>query len=58
MKSLTEMIGELQRLINTPDLNEWENEFVKSIVKQKQNTRALSQKQVDRLDQLYRKHFA
>lgn len=61
MKSLGAMIQQLDGLLNTRDLNAWENQFVTSLVlrtQQGRDTSRLTERQVDRMTELYRKHFA
>jgi hypothetical protein len=60
MKSMLQKVMQLQGLIDTSDVTEWENRFLKSINTQLEgeNTIALSSKQVEVLDRIWSKHFA
>lgn len=61
MISVNTMIKQLDGLIDTVDLSEWENGFVKSIVERTQcgrETRALTDKQLETLERIHGKHFA
>lgn len=55
------MVKKVAGLQDTRDLTDWENGFVKSLVertKNGDNTTRLTEKQIDRLQELYDKHFA
>jgi hypothetical protein len=61
MKSLGQMIKQLDGLRGTQDINEWESDFIKSVVGWTGNgerTTGLSSKQIAVIERLYRKHFA
>lgn len=61
MKSLNSKIKQLAALIDTVDLNDWENLFLTGVVEQTQNgdvVGTLSDKQVVTVERLYAKHFA
>jgi len=61
MKSLGAMIKQLSGLIDTTDLNDWENLFVTSVVEQTRDgdiTGTLSDKQVIIVERIFNKHFA
>jgi len=61
MASLNAMVISVSGMVDTNDLNAWENEFVQSIFEQTdegKDTRTLSEKQIDVLTRIYRKHFA
>lgn len=61
MASLNAMVLSVSGMVDTNDLNAWENEFVQSIVEQTdegKDTRTLTEKQIDVLTRIYRKHFA
>lgn len=47
-------------LLGTKDLSEWETTFCKSIneLLESNNTTVLSDKQVEKIDQIWGKHFA
>lgn len=60
MKSIGAMIQQLDGLVDTRDLTEWENEFVTNIVEGTINgklTRKLTEKQIDVVQRIYRRHF-
>jgi hypothetical protein len=55
------MIEQLDGLINTGDLSQWENQFVTNLVLRTvhgRDTTTLTEKQIERLQELYCKHFA
>ncbi|MBN3777406.1 hypothetical protein G3O06_07555 [Burkholderia sp. Ac-20345] len=58
--STATMIERLTGLIGTNDLTEWEQEFVRKLDKIRcaGHVTDLSDKQVERLDELHSKHFA
>jgi hypothetical protein len=59
--SIGTMIKSIGGMVGTNDLSAWENEFVQNIVEVSQNgkvTTNLTDKQVDRVEDIYRKHFA
>lgn len=61
MASITAMVKRLPGLQGTGDLSKWEEEFVASILRQTQqgdNTTSLTEKQIDRVTELFNKHFA
>jgi hypothetical protein len=61
MKSLNAMIKQLAALVDTNDLNDWENLFVSSVVEQTQDgdiVGTLSDKQVVTVQRIFSKHFA
>lgn len=61
MKSLAEKIAELAPLIGTGDITRWEDEFLRNAVnftRPGSQTEAMSPKQVEIVERLYRKHFA
>lgn len=60
MTSLNTMVKRVAGLADTKDITDWENQFVKSLVERTRNgddTRSLSDKQIDRLQELHDKHF-
>lgn len=60
MKSIGAMIKQLEPLVGTEDLNAWEQRFIENIVLRSNNgtiTGILSEKQVERVGELYAKHF-
>lgn len=53
--------GKIQRVLGLKpgDLNEWERSFVHTLrLKAEENDYALTEKQLDALDRIFRKHFA
>jgi len=61
MASLNRMVQAVSGLMGTTDLNDWEENFVRSLIERTQNgkdTRSLTEKQIDRLEELFNKHFS
>lgn len=65
MPSLNTMVKQVEALLGTNDLNDWEEGFVSSIVKRTKcggptgsNTSMLTEKQIDSLERIWKKHFA
>ena len=61
MKSIGQMITQLDGLSGTNEINPWENDFVTSVVEKTacgKDTTQLSDKQIDIVQRLYRRHFA
>lgn len=61
MASLNTMVQRVHGLIDTKDLSDWESDFVASVVEQTsdgKNTTSLTEKQIDVLERIFRKHFA
>ncbi len=61
MKTIGQMIQQIDGLVATPAVSPWEDNFIRSIVKQTQEgkkTSFLSGKQVEAIELLYKKHFA
>ncbi|MGF6697652.1 hypothetical protein OKW38_002264 [Paraburkholderia sp. MM5496-R1] len=58
--STTEMIQRLSGLLGTNDLTEWEQGFVRQLdaIRSAGRVTSLTDKQVERLDELHAKHFA
>ncbi|MGF6936820.1 hypothetical protein OKW41_005982 [Paraburkholderia sp. UCT70] len=58
--STTEMIQRLSGLLDTNDLSEWEQGFVRQLdaIRSAGHVTSLTDKQFDRLDELHAKHFA
>ena len=55
------MVQAVSGLMGTTDLNDWEENFVRSLIERTQNgkdTRSLTEKQIDRLEELFNKHFS
>jgi hypothetical protein len=60
MKSIGAQIEQLYALVGGEDLTKWEEEFIESInmwSKQGTHTSGLSEKQVEIITRIYRKHF-
>ena len=57
MKSLGQMVDQLDGLTGTKDLSEWENNFVESCVTAKTNGRTLSDKRAEIVERIWKKHF-
>lgn len=60
MVSTTTMIKRLEGLLDTDDLNDWEQQFVRSVATRMHagEVTQLTGNQVDKLDQIHSKHFA
>lgn len=61
MASLNTMVQRVSGLVDTKDLTDWESDFVTSVVEQTndgKNTTSLTEKQIDVLERIFRKHFA
>lgn len=59
--SLGSMVQTLDGMRDTSDLTLWENDFLHSIVERSgggKDTTKLSDKQVETIEKIYRKHFA
>jgi hypothetical protein len=60
--SIGTMIEQIDGLRDTPDLSTWEQGFVTSILQRyltaNKDTRALSERQVEVIERIYRRHFA
>ena len=59
--SIGTMIKQLAGMIHTKDLNAWENGFVQNALEQSQQgtrTSRLTDSQVEKVEQIWRKHFA
>lgn len=60
MKSLGQKIKQLAGLLGTKDVNQWEDGFIESIVRQTDEgeyTTSLTDRQVEVLDRIHSKHF-
>jgi len=60
MTSVGTMIKQISGLVNTKDLNEWENDFVSNIVDKTNcgnNTQNLTGKQIELILRIFNKHF-
>lgn len=61
MVSVGVMVKQLSGLLDTEDLNDWENEFVGNVVDRTQEgevTGNLSDRQATTVERIWRKHFA
>ncbi len=61
MASLNNMVKKVAGLADTTDVSDWENQFIKSVAEKTNggtNTASLTEKQIDVLERLHRKHFA
>jgi hypothetical protein len=56
MKSVEQMVAQLEGMLGTKDLSEWERGFVETLVERK--GKGLSDRQIAIMERLYRKHFA
>lgn len=59
--SIGSMIKQIAGMLGTGDLSTWEQSFVRSVVEQSNDggdTSKLSDKQVEIVDSIFRKHFA
>ncbi len=59
--SLGTQIKQLAGLLDTADITEWEQDFIKSVYawsRQGGNTSILTEKQIDIIERIYRRHFA
>ena len=60
MKSLGAMVQQLCAMVGTNDLTKWETDFMCSIGRTTgdgEHTQGLTERQVNRVEELYRKHF-
>ena len=60
MASLNTMVKKCAGLVDTTDVSDWENQFLKSVVEktaQGDNTTSLTEKQIGVLERLYSNHF-
>lgn len=60
MKSIGAKIDQIEGLLGTTDLSEWEDDFVTNVVKKTHGgevTTGLSEKQIEIIDRIYKKHF-
>jgi hypothetical protein len=59
--SIGNMVKSIAGMLGTADLSSWEQSFVRSIAEQSNqgaDTSKLSEKQVEIVDTIFRKHFA
>lgn len=60
MASLNTMVKKCEGLIDTSDVSDWENRFLKNIAEQTahgDNTSSLSENQIGRLEEIHAKNF-
>lgn len=60
MKSCNTMVRQLHALLGTNDLNAWEESFIESVWSRSEegaNTTRLTERQIETVPELYRKHF-
>jgi len=58
MKSVRAMIDQLEGLLGSEDVNEWEDAFIRIVVERKATRLAFSAYQVEVINRLWGKHFA
>lgn len=58
MTSVKTMIEQLEGLLNTSDINAWEQGFIGGMIKYKRDTTTLSERQIEIIERIYNKHFA
>ena len=59
--SLATMLQQIVGLLGTKDINEWETRFIESVrgaLPPHGQTTALSDKQADKIEQIWERHFA
>lgn len=59
--SLTRMVKRLAGLHNTRNISDWENAFITWVLRRTRDgddTRSLSDKQIECVERIYEKHFA
>jgi hypothetical protein len=61
MASLNTMVKRCAGLVDTKDVTDWENRFIKRVVEQTKsgdNTSTLTENQVGSLEEIHDKHFS
>ena len=59
MKSVAQMLKQCEGLLGTKDINRWEQEFLEDVIGWgSKNSKMLTEKQVEKLLEIYEKHFA
>lgn len=61
MTAINTMVKRISGLAGTRDVNEWEDDFIQSIVEQTDDgddTSSLTEKQINVIERIFRKHFA
>jgi hypothetical protein len=59
--SVRTMLLQVAGLVDTTDVNDWENGFLKSVLRISEDgarSSRLTEKQIERLEEVWRKHFA
>jgi len=60
MAAINTMVKRVAGLADTTDVSDWETGFIKSVLEKTKNgddTRSLTEKQIDVLERLHAKHF-
>lgn len=58
--SITTKVKRIAGLVGTKDVSDWEDEFIRSVLQKTRNgddTRPLSEKQIDVIDRIFSKNF-
>lgn len=61
MTSITTMVKKIAGLQDTKDVTDWESDFIESILSKTRDgddTSSLTEKQIDVVERIHRKHFA
>lgn len=60
MKSIAQKLEQLTGMVDTKDLTDWQNRFVKSVNEQVEcrGTTCLSDRQIEILEEIHGRHFA
>jgi hypothetical protein len=59
--SVRTMLLQIAGLVDTKDVSDWENGFLKSVLRISEDgarSSRLTEKQIERLEEVWRKHFA
>jgi hypothetical protein len=56
--SQKEKLTQVSGMLGTPDLSDWEASFIESLQRFAKDTTGMSDKQAEKLDQIWSKHFA
>lgn len=60
MASINLMVKRIAGLVDTSDVNDWDNTFIQSVLKQTKdgdNTTSLTERQLDLVERIFNKHF-
>jgi len=60
MKSLGAMVRQLAGMVGTKDLSKWETDFVRNVAHRSdggEHTAFLTERQIDHIEELYKRHF-